>query len=201
MNGRLLKFLNPRLGAFSSFISMIIGVGLIFVSMGIFPGYNILNNWVSDLGAGSGVRPFVFGCGLVLSGYIAIPFFLSLGKNLIQEGGNEKLVKTATFFGIMACAGLTIAGYFPSNPGTLILHGIGALIFFFSGLIFCILYSVAGVKMRKQEKERTALGFVVAVMFALFLSTLIALTEWLVFFSIVSWVVLQGFMLLKRGNN
>lgn len=59
MNGRLLKFLNPRLGAFSSFISMIIGVGLIFVSMGIFPGYNILNNWVSDLGANDGERNLV----------------------------------------------------------------------------------------------------------------------------------------------
>ena len=158
--------------------------------MGINGSYNLVIQHVSELGIGPGISGLVFDLGLISSGFIAIPFFIGLGKILDQEGTNHRIRNRAVTLSIIACLSLTGTGFFPMYKAFIIFHAIFALSFFIIGLLFCLHFSFVMSKDNRFSKIAANFGFIVAVFFGLFLATTgSGLTEWLVFFSIVSWMV------------
>ncbi|MFX0098833.1 MAG: DUF998 domain-containing protein [Candidatus Hodarchaeota archaeon] len=174
-------------------VSMIFGVGLIFTAMGLNGSYNLVFQHVSELGIGPGISGLIFDLGLITSGFIAIPFFIGLGKILDRDGANHRIKKRVVTLSIISCLSLTCTGFFPMYRSIVIIHAIFAFSFFISGLLFCIHFSLLMTKDKRFSKFQANFGYIVAVFFGLFLATPgSGLTEWLVFFSIVSWMVITS---------
>jgi len=187
------KLLEKVHGGIYAMISMAVGVSLIFIAMSQFPGYNMVDYYVSELGAGPGLSGPIFNIGLILAGIIAIPFFVHLGRILKQEGIYDIVRKLAVGISIIACICLSIVGCFPATSGlSLVLHYYFAMGFFFSGLLFCFLFSVLMFKESKYSNIQVIIGCFVAITFAIFLILKYPLPEWIVFFSIVFWVLENG---------
>ena len=66
------KLLEKIHGGIYAMISMAVGVSLIFIAMSQFPGYNMIDNYVSELGAGPGLSGPLFNIGLILAGIIIV---------------------------------------------------------------------------------------------------------------------------------
>jgi hypothetical membrane protein len=69
------NFFNKK-GGICGLISIIIGICGDILAIIYFPGYNLLNNMVSDLGIGPGGIFFILG--LIFSGILAIPHYVAL---------------------------------------------------------------------------------------------------------------------------
>lgn len=193
------RFLEKVHGGIYAIISMTVGVSLIFIAMGFFPGYNMVEYYVSELGAGPGLSGPLFNIGLILAGIIAIPFFVHLGRVLKQEGIYDIVRKLAVAISIIGCICLSIVGCFPATSGlSMLLHYYFAMGFFFSGLLFCFLFSVVMFKDSKYSNIQVIIGCFVAVTFAYFLLIKDPLPEWIVFFSIVFWVLENGIYIFYK---
>ena len=186
-------------GGIYAIISMAVGVSLIFIAMALYPGYNMVEYYVSELGAGPGLSGPLFNIGLILAGVIAIPFFVHLGRVLKQEDIYDIVRKLAVGISVIACVCLSIVGCFPATSGlSMLLHYYFAMGFFFSGLLFCFLFSVVMFKDSKYSNVQVIIGCVVAVTFAYFLMVKDPLPEWIVFFSIVFWVLENGIYIFYK---
>ena len=193
------KLLEKVHGGIYAMISMAVGVSLIFIAMSQFPGFNMVEYYVSNLGAGPGLSGPLFNIGLILAGIIAIPFFVHLGRILKQEGIYDIVRKLAVGISVIGCTCLSIVGCFPATSGlSLLLHYYFAMGFFFSGLLFCFLFSIVMFKDSKYSNIQVIIGCFVAVTFAIFLMMKTALTEWIVFFSIVFWVLENGIYIFYK---
>ena len=193
------KLLEKVHGGIYAIISMAFGVSLIFIAMSQFPGYNMVEYYISNLGAGPGLSGPLFNIGLILAGIIAIPFFVHLGRILKQEGIYDIVRKLAVGISVIGCVCLSIVGCFPATHGfSLLMHYYFAMGFFFSGLLFCFLFSVIMYKDSKYSKIQVLIGFFVAVTFAFFLIVKDPLPEWIVFFSIVFWVLENGIYIFYK---
>jgi len=186
-------------GGLYAIISMVVGVSLIFIAMSQYPGYNMVEYYVSNLGAGPGLSGPLFNIGLILAGIIAIPFFVHLGRVLKQEDIYDIVRKSAVGISVIGCVCLSIVGCFPATSGfSLLLHYYFAMGFFFSGLLFCFLFSVVMFKDSKYANIQVLIGCFVAVTFAYFLMVKDPLPEWIVFFSIVFWVLENGIYIFYK---
>ena len=193
------RFLEKVHGGIYAMISMAVGVSFIFIAMSQFPGFNMVEYYVSNLGAGPGLSGPLFNIGLILAGIIAIPFFVHLGRILKQEGIYDIVRKLAVGISVIGCTCLSIVGCFPATSGlSLLLHYYFAMGFFFSGLLFCFLFSIVMFKDSKYSNIQVIIGCFVAVTFAIFLMMKTALTEWIVFFSIVFWVLENGIYIFYK---
>ena len=193
------KLLEKVHGGIYAIISMAVGVSLIFIAMSQFPGFNMVEYYVSNLGAGPGLSGPLFNIGLILAGIIAIPFFVHLGRILKQEGIYDIVRKLAVGISVIGCTCLSIVGCFPATSGlSLLMHYYFAMGFFFSGLLFCFLFSIVMFKDSKYSNIQVIIGCFVAVTFAIFLMMKTALTEWIVFFSIVFWVLENGIYIFYK---
>ncbi len=193
------KLLDLVPGGFYALLSMCIGLSFIFTAMANFPGYNMIDYYVSNLGVGPGLSAPVFNIGLFLAGLIAIPFFIYLGNVLEEEGEDDPKRKWAVRISVIGCLALSTVGCFPASKGfSYIMHIIFAGIFFICGLLFCILFSIVMLKDSRYSKSQSILGFMVGISFAFFLMTGVPLTEWIVFFCIVFWVIENGIYTLYK---
>ena len=77
------KLLNFMPGGVYGILSMVIGIIGDILAILYYPGYNMIDNMVSDLSRGIGSIFFNFG--LIFSGLVAIPFYLHLGRILKTE--------------------------------------------------------------------------------------------------------------------
>lgn len=176
-------------GGIYGLVSMSIGVSLIFLAMTQYPGYNLIEYYISYLGFGPGLSAPLFNIGLIVAGLVAIPSFLDLARILDGEEINQKAWKRAKQFSIAACIFLSLVGCFPAyNLILLIFHGMAAMGFFVCGFLFCVLFTYLMNKDTRFSRIQIYIGIIVSGVFALFMVTIRPLTEWLVFFAIVFWV-------------
>lgn len=174
-------------------LAMISGVILIFWAMGINGSYNLALQHISELGIGPGGSGIVFDLGLISAGALAIPFFIGLGKILDREATNQRVRKRTVNCSILACVSLIGTGLFPMHDTLLIPHFIFAFLFFINGLLFCVQFSYLMAKDDRFSRAHAYLGYFVAIFFGIYLATpWMGLTEWLVFFSIVFWMVITS---------
>ncbi|MHA1488504.1 MAG: DUF998 domain-containing protein [Promethearchaeota archaeon] len=140
-------------GGVYGLISVIIGICCNLIALLLFPGYNITINMISELGVGPG--GLFFNLGFIISGLMAIPFYISLGRTLDGEGVNKNLLKSAKVSSIISCVTFSLIGIFPAIPENeiiLIMHGIIALISLTCGAIYLILFSILMLKNKNFSK-------------------------------------------------
>lgn len=187
-------------GGIFGILSVTIGVCGDFISIYLYPGYNIFINTISELGVGPG--KIFFNIGVIFAGIIAIPFGIYLGRALNTKGSYEKLNKSAVVISIISCVSLSLIGVFPGNPAeTLIylLHGFCAFLCFFGGMIYLFLFSFLMLREPKFSKFLAYYGFFVAGLFLLFLFTWVPITEWIANIGIISWTIICSiYMLYKK---
>jgi len=196
------RLFNRVPGGYFGLVSMALGAGLILIAvvMASETGYTMVTHYVSQLGIVPGVPGIIFNLALIIAGIVAIPFFIYLGRMIQREGIFKWILIGAEITSISACVGLSLAGIFPMHDHLMLHHYYSAMLFFFDGLFFCLLYSIVMIPDSKFPILQAILGFIVAGTFGIFLILKTALTEWIVFFAIVFWVIETSvFTLLKKS--
>ena len=187
-------------GGVYGLISVIIGIYCNLIAVLLFPGYNITINMISELGVGPG--GLFFNLGFIISGLMAIPFYISLGRTLDGEDVNINLIKSAKVSSIISCVTFSLIGFFPAIPENeiiLIMHGIIALISLTCAAIYLIFFSILMLKNKNFSKLQAYLGFFFAGLVTLFLLTWWPITEWFLTLAITLWVSINSsYLIYKR---
>jgi hypothetical protein len=160
--------------------------------------------------------------GLIISGLIAVPFYIYLGKALKEDNVNELLRKVAVATGIFSSLCVTLTGTFSGvNDFIKFLHGNFALCSWLGHTAVFILFSLAMSKNSKFTKYPIRIGYIiggilVVYLFPFFITnfcnyfreicyafgqrvfTIMAVFEWIVYFSILFWILYTSSYLLYK---
>ena len=181
--------------------------GLISFGLGIFthllgvlfyPDYDMIIIPISFLGDGYGGG--FYRLGIIITGLIAVPFCVYLGKSFKNDHSTELIRKIALIGSIIYCISLIFIGLFwRGNNVVSFLHGFFAFICWVDGLIFISLFSVLMLKDEKFPNSIAYFGFIIAGTFLLHLSVLRPVTQWIMTLSILLWVwIISSYMLYKH---
>ena len=214
---RKLKLLNDKFslkistGVFGllSIIFSIIGDLIAYL---MYPGYDPLRRAVSSLCLGPGW--LFFQSGTVLSGLFALLFLVYLVRTFDIDEVNANIRKFAKIMAIVSCVSFIMLGVFcGSNLIIAYIHGISAMISWFSGLLYIILYNLFFIRSSNYSKFLGYFGFVptftlslMLVFFLLhlfpalrFLMFILPSLEWLNTLSLSLWyVVVSIYVIHKR---
>ena len=208
------KFLDFTPGFIFGIIAIIIGITGDLLAMSLSPGYSITKDMVSTLGVGQGA--IYFNLGTFYSGLIAIPFYLDLGRFLSEKKDNIKLIRPAIIFAVISCVSLALVGIFPAiqNDALVILfHYFSALISWFTGMIYCVLFSLIMLRNSSFPKLLAYYGFIPGSLIIFYLiiiiiplfNTIVPIIEWSIVFAIISFIALHSSYMIyekiKRFNN
>lgn len=193
--------------------------GLSFLSSGLAyrgkqgEAYSPLNHFISELGyVGVSRLAWVFNLGLILTGLCLLPACISLGLWLPGT-----LAKISMVIGIVYAISVTFVGIFPMS--NIKPHTMAAMTFFWSGLFFIIIVSLAiGFQPRAAvvlPRVYALAGLPAVIAYGVFiylLSTVdrsaaetlspddiarprvwgLAIAEWMTFVTIVIWFLIVG---------
>jgi len=183
----------------------LICVGIIiicdFLAILFTPEYKIFENMVSELGRGPG--GIFFNLGLILSGIVSIPFYISIAKVFQSEEVNQDLRKIALISSIISVITYVFIGIFPSYPEFVIIyyaHGVLAFVSIATGATYIATYSIMCIKYKKISKFHGYYGFFVVGLEILFLVSWIPITEWIMTIAIVFWIFLMSSYLVAHNN-
>lgn len=199
INGLFDQTLNIIPGGLFGLFSVLIGVGGDIIALLHFPGYSIFYNMISDLGTGPGA--IYFNIGVFISGLVAIPFDVHLGKLLLKDDKSRLTYYSGLTCSILSCLSLSMIGVFPADQSRtmiFLLHGTFAFISFLSGAIYLVIF---GYSMRKNERFSNKLAWYCFIVAALFLSVIFSwlpLIEWIANFGIISWSIITASYMLKK---
>jgi len=197
-NSYLNKIFNVIPGQFFGILSTFVGLGGDILAILYFSEYNP-SLMISVLGTGPG--GFFFNFGTILSGLLALPLYLYLERVLSKEKLNRKVLKMALISAIISCIFFILIGVFPSyknNVFFLYSHGISALLCFLSGAVYIILFSYLFIKSSLFPKILAYIGYLHSGLIILFLFTWIPLTEWLMTFGIILWILSVSFYMIYK---
>jgi len=174
--------------------------------------YSMLNHFISELGElGVSHLAWLFNLGLILAGFVFLPFLIGLGLYI-----ENKIAKIALVFGIISAIAIILVGFFPMNY--LLPHYLAAMTFFFGGMITVAVFTIA---IFFQEDAKIPKTFIIPGLITIFtfiyflffidvgdLSTiftsrpdilLIAIFEWVVYFAIIGYMLLVAvYVFLKE---
>lgn len=175
--------------------------------------FSILNHFISELGdIINSENAWLFNLGLVISGLLLIPFVIGFALYI-----DNKIAYLSIPIGVYSVFSISLVGFFPMNY--LGPHAVAAMGAFMGGMLTVLVFSLAIAiqKEAKVPKLYSLAGIVVAVIFALFLSSTsslaadiedldmadlftamenrpeiwaIPLLEWAVLLSVMAWVAL-----------
>lgn len=192
-------FLDLAPGGFYGILSIIVRISGDFIAFLLFPGYNMINNMVSDLGVGPG--GIFFSLGLIISGIISIPFYVALARSLQSEGVDERMRKTGLIFFYISDITYIMIGFFPSVENIYIIylaHGIFAIISWLTAIIYLIIFS----RLMKKDGKFSALpsysGYFLIIVMVIFLCTWLPLIEWVMTFTFIIWVLLISSYMISQ---
>ena len=186
--------------------------------------FNFFSHWISNLGGAttqSGISPngsnVVFGVGLVITAIFAI-FFLVYAIKLLKPG-NERtvwLLYLDILTGLITIIGIIIVAFF-DMINMLLIHGVGAIMFFMGGMFMVLFFSLTMVLNSEIPWTHSIPGFIASGVFLIFLITFLPpllsgieiLTllsdtspifawtrfwEWMVLFAILAWFFIMGYL-------
>jgi hypothetical protein len=169
--------------------SVIIGLGGDALALLLTPYYN-LDLMVSKLGVGPG--GIFFNIGTILSGLFTVPFYIYLEIVLKREEINSKVLEGALGSALISCLFFILIGFFPSNNSNLLilyLHGVFSLFSFLSGLSYFLLFSYLLFNSSQFMKFHAYIGFFQVAIIILFLFTWNPISEWLMTFGLIIWIM------------
>lgn len=149
------------------------------ISISFFPGYNPMNNWMSELGS-SILNPkgaIFFNIGCVITGIFLFPFYLGLFEFYVGGTKNKRLTVLTQIAGFTAAFTIIMIGLFPLDYYP-VLHGIWASILFCVTVLVFFLPSIA---LYKHDFTRTLAkyGFVATGVNILLFVFFFPIFEWL----------------------
>jgi hypothetical membrane protein len=173
--------------------------------------YSFARHFVSELGEiGVSDAAILFNTGLILAGFLFIPFMIGLGMYLDNIFG-----RIAGVVGVYSSVSIIFVGIFPMNYSEQ--HYLSAMSFFFSGLLMVLLWTLA-LLLQKESRIPKILAFgglVNAFCFAAFLFGdygsfselserpafwLLPFFEWSIYFAIISYLLLISIYVWKKGR-
>ncbi|TFG04281.1 MAG: DUF998 domain-containing protein [Promethearchaeota archaeon] len=187
-------------GGLFGLASVILAFIFVTVSYLNFPGYNMMDNDVSILGIGPELSAIAFNVGLIVIGFVAIPFFIYLGRVVKKEADNPKLINRSVGLTILGCISLSLLGIFPVMNETMgIIHAGLALTFFLSSLINLVIFGKTILNDNRFPKIQSYISIFVACLIGLYIATRFSIVEWLVFFALGFWMIdISVFTLVKK---
>ena len=193
-------------GFFGALISLILLINAVFLS----PGYNPLNDAVSELGEREAKS--LFSISFVLGGSLGIPFYIFLERELINI--KESIRRLATGISIFTCVCIALVGIIPDETfGEIfeVFHASVATVSFVGSSIYIVLYSILmynGPK-SKMYKGPTfkkyhaffgfGIGIILLILMIMFLSSLpfTPLLEWILTILMYLWILITALQLIS----
>ena len=194
---KLLKIIPGGIFGLLSVVIIMIGEFLAFL---FFPGYNVLDNMISELGVG-GSGAIFFNLALIISGIIIIPYYVNLANSFTGEKVNINLKRFAITVAIISCITYSLLGVFPSDEDRFIIyytHGTLAAISIGTGLLYLVSYSKLMIQAENFSKIQAYHGFIVAIFYFAFLITWIPIVEWTMNLAILSWITVNSIYILYK---
>ncbi len=195
-NDKLLEFAP---GGVYGLTAITIYILSIIISSSMYSGYSIFLNMISDLGVGEGA--LIFNTGIVISGFVSMPFYTYLGKVLKSEIANESVRKGAIISSMISCVFYSLIGVFPSIKSSefmIFLHGTVAFISWSSGAAYLLFFSLLFMKDSRFTRFQAYLGFFIIGTYVIFLLTWWPITEWIASFGITIWIILNACYTLSK---
>jgi uncharacterized integral membrane protein len=205
------KIFNVMPGYIFGLIAFTISLSGNILALIFTPEYEMTKNSISALGDLTG--GIFLRTGFIISGLIAIPFFIYLGKVLKDKNVNELLRKTAIGAGIFSSICVSLTGTFSGvNEFIKSLHGTFAMFGWFGNIAGFILFSLSMLKNPKFSKSPVYVGFIGGGILGVFLIPffitnfcnyfrdicysfgqtvwiIMPTYEWIVYYSILFWIL------------
>lgn len=202
------RFYDKIPGSYFAYIGFLFSI--IFISIAVIlygdPTFSIFTHYLSDLGAAARNSSLVFNIGMIISAPLRVLFGFYLLKFLKSRGANEKTLKITAYTIVIGAMGSVLLAIFPHDV-LLIMHMLGAFVYFFSVVIIQISFSKMELKTENMSKFLPIIGLVVVMNYVLFLGfeiseilsdvfrLLACLFEWMAYFSLMVWLLVHGFYL------
>ena len=191
------KVLKKTSGGFFGIVSVSIRLMGDFTAILFTPNYNMIDDLISELGVGPGA--IFFSLGLIISGIVSIPFYISLRNIFRIEEINENLRKTAIVFSVISIITYILLAFFPSDPNNsliFIMHGVIGLISWLTGAGYLALYSYMTIKYKESSRFLGYFGYCIVGTVILFIFTWVPITEWCMTFGIMSWIIVLSLSMI-----
>lgn len=186
-------------GGIFGLLSVIIGVSGDFIAYLFYPGYNIAEYMISDLGRGPGA--VFYNIGVIISGVVAIPFGFYVGKVLNRGEAKNGKIKLAIFSYVISAIALSLSGVFPgieSNDTIFFIHGLFAFISFACVSLYLAIFGSIMLKDDRYSNGIAYFGFIVVGLFILTILTWLPLIEWSANFGIIIWTIWSALYFLHK---
>jgi hypothetical protein len=198
INEILTRVFNFMPGPFFGIVSTIIGLLGDILAIIFFPSYT-LSQMISILGTGAwGV---FFNFGTIFSGIFALPFYFYLERVFAKENLYGKVRKAAIISAVISCMFFILIGIFPSyenNVFFLYAHGFSTLFCFLSGVGYILLFSFLFYKSLQFPNTLVYIGLFQTGLMVLFLLTWNPVTEWMMTFGIIIWILSLSFYMIYK---
>lgn len=191
------KVLKKTSGGFFGIVSVLIRLMGDFIAIIFTPKYNMVEDLISDLGLGPGA--IYFSLGLIISGIVSIPFYISLRNIFRSEEINENLRKIAVVFSGISIITYILLAFFPSDPNNsliFIMHGVIGLISWVTGAGYLALYSYMTIKYKESSRFLGYFGYCIVGTVILFIFTWVPITEWCMTIGIMSWIIVLSLSMI-----
>ena len=147
-------------------------------------------------------RWFFFNIGIILCGFVAIPFDIYLGRVFKRKYEETQWINIAVISNLASSIALILVGVCLSlssdlHDGYFFFHGFFASICFIGAAVYCGIYSLLILK--KGEifpRYYSIFGFLIAGIDIYFLFTWHPFLEWVVNLSIISWIIIMSSYML-----
>ncbi|MFX0042169.1 MAG: hypothetical protein ACFE8L_04595 [Candidatus Hodarchaeota archaeon] len=199
-------------------LSFLVGLLADILALALSPEYVMWEKSISVLGHQTG--GIYLRLGLIISGFLAVPFMVYFGRIIKDENVDEYLRRGAYIVGIFSSLFMSFAGIFSGGKLSDI-HGFFALFSWLGGATFCMLFSLSMRKNSKFSKLQVKIGFIVAGIFIFYLIpffitntctyfadlckdfgdavyTILPTTEWVLLFSMLFWTLFNSSYLLYK---
>lgn len=206
------KIQKTKLAGIFGILSITFGLIGDIIALILFPGYNFLRSSVSYLCIGPG--GLFFQLGTILSGVFAIGFVFYVIRTFDETIISKNIKKWAISFALISCVNFINLGVFCGNePIIALIHGVSAIISWFSGIGYITLFSILMLKDIKYTKILAYTGFIVSsiltfmvLLFILYyfpgikdVVKVLPLVEWIGTFALIFWyLVISTNLLIKK---
>ena len=208
------KFFKLFPGYIFGLLGFTVGTLGLIIALLTSPEYIIWKYSISVLGHATG--GIFLRIGLVISGLISLPYFIYLGRAVKDEHVNDLLRKIGTGIGIFCSICVSLAGIFSGvNEFISMLHGFFALSSWLGNIAIFIIFSFIMSKNPKFSKYPVYVGYIAAGILILYLIPffttnfcnyfdelcysfgrtvyiVMPIFEWVVSFSILSWILFNS---------
>ncbi len=198
------------IGTLISLITLIISIILYIQADASF---SFFTHFISFLGVGPNNSDIVFNVGIIISALFFPFFYVYLGGFLNDRvKGNRDKILIALVAIVLNCVGNIILAVFNNNLN-LLLHLVGAYIAFGAFFILACIYSYLELNIPEFNTLIALSGFIPCIFLLLHMVLLFILyytgifpalpilIEWIGYFIMAAWIVLQGVYLLFWNND